>query len=125
MQSQRASLRRVLCLISIPVVCHFKCRYVVLNLSNTVKRKHEVKTGIAQDCFLSALVALKLVILSHSQGTRSNFEIGGGAGGRGAPLLVSDSILGGTRHFFLLTLYHFKNIGGHVPPPPAPLLRGP
>ena len=28
---------------------------------------------------------------------------------------------GGTRHFFLLTLYNFKNIrGGHVPPPPPP-----
>ena len=44
---------------------------------------------------------------------------------RGATLglrgTVSDSILGGTRHFFLLILYNFKNIGGHVPPlaPPA------
>ena len=28
---------------------------------------------------------------------------------------------GGTMHFFLLTLYNFKNIGGgHVPSPPAP-----
>ena len=28
---------------------------------------------------------------------------------------------GGTRHFFLLTLYNFKNIGGHMhPPPPTP-----
>ena len=25
---------------------------------------------------------------------------------------------GGTIHFFLLTFYNFKNIGGHVPPPP-------
>ena len=25
---------------------------------------------------------------------------------------ISDSILGGTRHFFLLNLYNFKNIGG-------------
>ena len=25
---------------------------------------------------------------------------------------------GDTRHVFLLTLYNFKNIGGHVPPPP-------
>ena len=37
---------------------------------------------------------------------------------------------GGTRHFFLLTLYNFKNIGGGgrgagARAPPAPLLRGP
>ena len=35
---------------------------------------------------------------------------------------ISDSILGGTRHFFLLNLYNFKNIGGggtcHSPLPP-------
>ena len=33
---------------------------------------------------------------------------------------------GGTKHFFLLTLYNFKNIwgGGSCPPPPL-LLRGP
>ena len=60
------------------------------------------------------------------QGPRSNFEIWGGGGGG-----ISDSILGGTRQFFLLNLYNFKNIGGarappaHPPPPPAPLLRGP
>ena len=28
---------------------------------------------------------------------------------------ISDSILGGTRHFFLLNLYNFKNIGGGYP----------
>ena len=27
---------------------------------------------------------------------------------------------GGTRHFFPLSLYNFKNIGGHVPLPPPP-----
>ena len=45
------------------------------------------------------------------QGPRSNFEIGGGGGGT-----ISNSILGG-RHFFLLNLRNFKNIGGrgHVP----------
>ena len=31
---------------------------------------------------------------------------------------------GGTRHFFLLILYNFKNIGGGARAPPAPLLRG-
>ena len=37
---------------------------------------------------------------------------GGGVGGT-----ISDSILGGgTRHFFLLTFYNFKNIGGGRPP---------
>ena len=36
---------------------------------------------------------------------------------------------GGTKQFFLLILFNFKNIGGHVPPlpppPPPSLLRGP
>ena len=44
-------------------------------------------------------------------------------GGGGAPLMTQHWG-GGTRHFFLLILYNFKNIGGgHVPPAP-PLLRG-
>ena len=42
---------------------------------------------------------------------------------------ISNSILGGTRHFFLLILYNCKNIRGHVLPPPPnpafPLLHGP
>ena len=45
-----------------------------------------------------------------------------GGGGEGT---ISDSIFGGTRHFFLLNLYNFINIGGgggHVHP--CPLLRG-
>ena len=47
------------------------------------------------------------------QGPQSSFEIGG---------TISDSILGGGRsakHFFLLILYNFKNIGGGgmCPPP--------
>ena len=33
---------------------------------------------------------------------------------------ISYSILGGTRHFFLLTLQNLKNIGGHMPTPPPP-----
>ena len=51
------------------------------------------------------------------QGPQSNFEIGGGGGEVGT---VCDSILGrrGTKHFLVLTLYNFKNIGGHVPPGP-------
>ena len=60
---------------------------------------------------------------SLTQGPRSNFEIGEGGG--------HDWILGGGGkiHFFLLTLYNFKNIGGEGTcppcPPPPPLLRGP
>ena len=42
----------------------------------------------------------------------------GGGGGGGT---ISDSILGGgTRHFFLLNLYNFKNIGGGAHAHPAP-----
>ena len=56
------------------------------------------------------------------RGPRSNFEIGEEV----APLVTQ--YWEGTKHFFLLILYKFKNIGGggggrHVPP--APLLRGP
>ena len=32
---------------------------------------------------------------------------------------------GGTKHFFLLILYNFKNIGGGARAPRPPLLRGP
>ena len=48
-----------------------------------------------------------------TQGPRINFEIGG------APLVTQ--YWGGTRHFFLLTLYSLKNIGGAR----APRLRSP
>ena len=43
-----------------------------------------------------------------------------GGGGRGGT--ISDSILGGTRHFFLLILYNFKNIGGGPPYSAVPVL---
>ena len=48
------------------------------------------------------------------QGPQSNFDNGGGGGGT-----ISGSILEGTKHFFLLILYNFKNIGvgAHAPPP--------
>ena len=60
---------------------------------------------------------------SVTAGTRPNFEIDGGmgvGGGGGGGGTLSNLILGGTRHFFLLTLYNFKNIGVHVPPPALP-----
>ena len=42
--------------------------------------------------------------------------MGGRVGGT-----ISDSILGGgTKHFYLLILYNFKNIGGARAPPPGP-----
>ena len=54
---------------------------------------------------------------------------GGGGGGGRAEGTISDSILGGdTKHFLLLILYNFKNIGRARAPPaplPPPLLRGP
>ena len=53
----------------------------------------------------------------YNQGPRSIFEIGGG--GEGAPL-VPHYWGRGTRHFLLLTLYNFKNIGVCAPPPPTP-----
>ena len=55
--------------------------------------------------------------MNDSQGPRSNFEIAGGEGGM-------TEYWEGTINFLLLTLYNFKNIGGHVPPLPN-LLRGP
>ena len=43
-------------------------------------------------------------------------------GGEGGPLVIQ--YWGAKKHFFLLILYNFKNIGGHVPPcsptPPTP-----
>ena len=48
----------------------------------------------------------------YLQEERSNFEIG-------RTPAVSDSILGDTRHPFLLTLYNFKNIERARPPPPG------
>ena len=61
--------------------------------------------------------------LNKPQGPRSNFEIGRVGGGGGEAPIVTQ-YWGGTRHFFLLTLYNFKNIGGArappSPPPPAP-----
>ena len=43
--------------------------------------------------------------------------------GGGGARTISDSILGerGAKHFLLLIIYNFKNVGGHV----APLLRSP
>ena len=54
--------------------------------------------------FLSSKKKKKKTLM---QGPRSNFEIGEGGGG--APLVPL--YWGVTRHFFLLTLYNFKNIG--------------
>ena len=62
---------------------------------------------------------LKIAKLNYVlQGPWSNFEIGEGGegGGGGAPLVPQ--YWGDTRDFFLLILYNFKNIGGHLPPPP-------
>ena len=58
----------------------------------------------------------KLPLRTYSiRDRRATLRLGGG-GWEGT---ISDSILGGTEHFFLLILYNFKNIGGgHVPPPP-------
>ena len=39
-------------------------------------------------------------------------------------MTVSESMLGGHKTLFFLTLYNSKNIGGDVAPP-TPLLRGP
>ena len=56
----------------------------------------------------------------NSRDRGASLRLGGGGGGRGGT--ISDSILGGTRQFFLLSLYHFKNIGGGArAPPPCPL----
>ena len=53
-----------------------------------------------------------------SQDCGATLRYGGGGGGG----TISDSILGGTKHFFLVILYNFKNIGegGGARAPPAP-----
>ena len=56
-------------------------------------------------CNIHILLHCTYSCLQHSQGPRSNFEIGrycGGGGGGGGE--------GSTRHFFLLTLYNFLKI---------------
>ena len=55
----------------------------------------------------------------NSRDRRSSLRLGGGGG---APLVTQ--YWGDTRHFFLLSLYNFKNIWGDTFPLP-PLLRGP
>ena len=56
-----------------------------------------------------------LLVPKRFQGPRSNFEVDG----EGAPLVTQSW---GTRNLFLLIIYNFKIIGGHVPPsPPGPL----
>ena len=53
--------------------------------------------------------------IGHEAGTASNFETGGGM----------TEYWGCTIHFFLLTLFNFKNIGGGGGVcSPVPLLRG-
>ena len=64
------------------------------------------------------------------QGPRRNFEIWGegwwvGVEGGGGLPLVTRYWGGGAQYTFSYQLYNFKNIVGHVPPPPATLLRGP
>ena len=56
-----------------------------------------------------------LFTLFTIQGPRSNFEIGGWGGGG-----MTEYWGGGTKHFFLLTLYNFLKYwgGGHVSPCP-------
>ena len=55
-------------------------------------------------------------MLQYLQGPKRNFEIGGGA-------QSVTQYWGGTKHFFLLILYNYKNIGEVCAPPPPPTLR--
>ena len=76
---------------------------------------HDVTAAAVQSC--SYLFHGFLYVSRRDRGATLRLGEGGGS-------TVSDSLLGGTRHFFLLALYNFKNIGGrgHVPlpsPPPA------
>ena len=63
-----------------------------------------------RDCFAWGHEHCEVQIGVMHQGPRSNFEIGGGGGV--------------TKHFFLLTLCNFKNIGGGGGAG-TPLRRGP
>ena len=75
------------------------------------------KSCTSTDCertvtFWKSFVTDQTNSLTKTQGSR-------GGGGGGAPL-VTQYWGGGTKHFYLLNLYNFKNIGGHVPPLPPP-----
>ena len=53
----------------------------------------------------------------YSRDRGATLRLGGGGG---VEPLVTQYCWGGTGHFSLLTLYNFKNIRGHVRPPPPP-----
>ena len=86
----------------------------VLTTADSVKY---IYPGVTS-CFTSYLTwNTHIDSIPSKQGPRSNFEIGVGGGGGGT---ISDSIFGGTRYFFFLNLYNFKNIGGGTCPPAPP-----
>ena len=74
--------------------------------------------------FLGVKSAVLRMLKFPDSGTAEELWDWGGVGGQGAgPLVIWYCRGGATGHFFLLTLYISKNIGGHVspaPPPPPP-----
>ena len=63
-----------------------------------------IKENCNQICVQRTVLMKKA---AFNRDSKKTLRLGGGGGGT-----ISASILGGTRHFFLLTLYSFKTIGG-------------
>ena len=77
------------------------------------------KTCLTNLCVIRVLMnSSNIVITSYIRDRGATLRWGGGAP------LVTQSWLGGTRHFFLLILYNFRNIGGSRAPR-APLSLSP
>ena len=101
----------------------------VTSQQQSISRVKVVRTTFSDHDMVSCLQKLNSLNIRPRMNKCGNYvrerEATLRSGGGGT---ISDSILGGTSHFFLLTFYNFKSIGGHVPPPPRPpppQLRGP
>ena len=84
---------------------------VLFRRNRPFSRERSIHSASSQSTFYCKEI-FKIETISRDRGV--TLRLGGGGGGHGW-------IIGGTIHFFLLTLYNFlKYWGGHVPPPLPP-----